>query len=333
MKAMVIREFGGPDVLKMEDMPDPVAGPGEVVVAVHAVSVNRTLDLVLRSGKYAKPIALPHILGVDPSGVIVEVGEGVNDRKVGDRVITMPWRTDPKAPSESVGVQFPGGYAEKVKLPGHATIPVPDGVDFPTATLIGRHAPAAYTQIRAANVQAGEWVVVMGAAGGLGSALVQIARNQGARVIAATGTDDRGAATLALGAEAYVNYRSEALDAGVKRITGGAGADVVFENIGDPTLFPAALLSLAKFGRMITSGAHGGGKVELDLNKLYLNQLTIMGKLGAKNSDAELAMADAAKGQFNVLIDRTMPLSEAAEAHRIVDSRSTLGKIVLLPQG
>jgi NADPH:quinone reductase len=333
VKAMVIREFGGPEVLRLEEVADPVAGPGEVVVEVHAVSVNRTLDLVLRAGKYAKPVALPHILGVDPSGIVVDVGEGVTDRAVGDRVVTMPWRSDPKAPSESVGVQFPGGYAEKVKLPAHATIPVPDGVDFPTATLIGRHAPAAYTQTRAANLEAGEWTLVMGAAGGLGSALIQIARNQGANVIAACGTDDRCQATLALGAAACVNYRTSDLASEVRRVTDGKGANVVFENIGDPTLFPAALQSLARFGRMVTSGAHGGGKVELDLNRLYLQQLSIIGRLGAKNSDAELALRDAAEGRFAVLIDRTMPLAEAAEAHRIVDSRSTLGKIILLPQG
>ena len=332
MKAMVIREFGGPEVLRMEEVPDPIAGPGEVVVEVHAVSVNRTLDLVVRAGRYAKPIALPHILGVDPSGVIIEVGEGVDDRAVGDRVITMPWRSEPGAPSESVGVQFPGGYAEKVKLPAHATIEVPDGVDFPTATLIGRHAPAAYTQLRAANLEEGEWALVMGAAGGLGSALIQIARNQGANVIAACGTDERCAATLTLGARACINYRTQDLAAEVRAITGGSGANVVFENIGDPTLFPAALQALARHGRMVTSGAHGGGKVELDLNRLYLQQLSILGRLGAKSSDAALAMEAAAQGRFDVLIDRTMPLAEAAEAHRIVDSRSSLGKIVLLPQ-
>ena len=332
MKAILIREFGGPEVLRMEVVADPVAGPGEVVIEVHAVSVNRTLDLVLRAGKYAKPIALPHILGVDPSGIVVEVGEGVTERKVGDRVITLPWRSDPKAPSESVGVQFPGGYAEKVKLPAHATILVPEGVDFPTATLIGRHAPAAYTQIRAANLESGEAVLVMGAAGGLGSALVQIARNHGAKVIAACGTDERCEATRQLGAEACVNYRKADLAEEVRRLTDGKGVNVVFENIGDPSLFPGALQSLARFGRMITSGAHGGGKVELDLNRLYLQQLSIIGRLGAKNSDAELALRDAADGKFSVLIDRTMPLAEAAEAHRIVDSRSSIGKIVLLPK-
>lgn len=155
MKAVVLREFGPPDVLRVEDFPTPTPGPGEVVVEVHAVSVNRTLDLVLRSGKYAKPVELPHILGVDPSGVISAVGEGVTQRKIGDRVITLPWRSSPTTPSVSVGVQTHGGYAEYVKLPAEATVLVPDAVDFPTATVVGRHAPAAYTQIRAAGVKEG----------------------------------------------------------------------------------------------------------------------------------------------------------------------------------
>ncbi|HRK63278.1 MAG TPA: zinc-binding dehydrogenase, partial [Terricaulis sp.] len=302
-----------------------------VVIEVHAVSVNRTLDLVVRAGRYAKPIALPHILGVDPSGIVVEVGEGVTERKVGDRVITLPWRKDPRAPSDSVGIQYPGGYAEYVKLPAHATTIVPDGVDFPTATLIARHAPAAYTQVRAAALKEGEWALVMGAAGGLGSSVIQVAKNLGAKVIAAAGADDRCSAALELGADAAVNYRTQDLTAEVLRHT-GAGADVVFENIGDPTLFSKALLAMARHGRMVTSGAHGGGKVELDVNRLYLYQLSILGRLGANNKDAELALDDAAAGKFKVLIDRVMPLKEAPEAHRLVDSRTSIGKVILSPR-
>ena len=166
-------------------------GPDEVVVRVHAVSVNRTLDLVLRSGKYAKPVKLPHILGVDPSGVIAAVGSAVKDRRIGDRVVTMPWRTAPVGPMDSVGMQHLGGYAELVKLPAAATLPIPEGVDFATATVIARHAPAAYTLANAADLKQGETVLIMGAAGGLGSAAIQVARNRGARVIAAAGAPER----------------------------------------------------------------------------------------------------------------------------------------------
>jgi NADPH:quinone reductase len=286
---------------------------------------------VLRSGKYAKPIKLPHILGVDPSGVIAAVGEGVADRKVGDRVITLPWRTVPVGPSDSVGVQHLGGYAEYVKLPASATVIVPDGVDFATATIVGRHAPAAFTQLRAAEVKPDEWVLIMGAAGGLGSAAIQVAKYQGAKVIAAAGADDRVAAAVALGADAGVNYRTQDLAAEVMRIT-GKGANIVLENIGDRDLFTQAFNSLARLGRMVTSGAHAGGKVELDLNKLYLNQISILGRLGARNEDAVEALNAAAQGRFKVLIDRVMPLEAAAEAHRIVDERQSIGKVILDPR-
>jgi NADPH2:quinone reductase len=331
MKAIVIREFGGPEVMRMEDFPDPVAGPGEVVVKVHAVSVNRTLDLVVRAGKYAKPVKLPHILGVDPSGVIAQVGPGVTDRKPGDRVITAAWRTAPSGPMDSLGVQHLGGYAEYVKLPASATLLIPDSVDFPTATIIGRHAPAAYTLVNAAELKKDEWVLVMGASGGLGAAAVQIAKYRGAKVIAAAGADERVQAALELGADEGINYRSHDLTEEVLRITGKQGVNVVFENVGDPVLFPKALMSLARQGRLVTSGAHAGGQAQIDLHRVYLYQLSILGRLGAKPADADIALRAAAEGRYRVLIDRIMPLSQAAEAHRRVAERSGIGKVILDP--
>ena len=148
MKAVVMHEFGGPDVLRYEGFARPVPGPGEVLVEVHAVSVNRTLDLVVRAGDYAAPVKLPHILGVDPSGVIVELGEGVDTRSEGQRVVTTPWRSKPVGPLDAVGMQHLGGYAQFVKLPASATVPIPDGLDFPTATIVTRHAPQAYNLLR-----------------------------------------------------------------------------------------------------------------------------------------------------------------------------------------
>jgi len=331
MKAIVIREFGGPEVMRLEECPDPVPGPGEVVVKVHAVSINRTLDLVLRAGKYAKPVKFPHILGVDPSGVISQTGAGVTDRKPGDRVVTMAWRTAPSGPMDSLGVQHLGGYAEYVKLPASATLPIPDNVDFPTASIITRHAPAAFTLVNASELKQGEWVLIMGASGGLGSAAVQIAKYRGAKVIVAAGADDRVQAALALGADRGINYRTQDLTAEVLRITEQQGVHVVFENVGDPDLFPKALYSLARHGRLVTSGAHAGGQVQIDLHRVYLYQLSILGRLGAKPADAEIALRAAAEGKYRVLIDRVLPLSQAADAHRRVAERSGIGKVILDP--
>ncbi|HRK65747.1 MAG TPA: zinc-binding dehydrogenase, partial [Terricaulis sp.] len=270
MRAIVMRSFGGPDVLRLEEFPPPQAGPGEVVFQVHAVSVNRTLDLVVRAGDYPFEIKLPHILGSDPSGVITAIGPGVTDRKVGDRVVSIPWRTQPVGPLDSLGMQHLGGYAEYTKLPAASTVLVPDGLDFATATVVTRHAPAAFNLLRdRAQVQSGEWVLVMGAAGGLGSAGVQVAKHLGAKVIAAAGAPERVQAALDLGTDYGVDYRAQDLTEEVLRITEGRGVEVVFENIADPVLFPKAFMSIARHGRLVTAGSHGGGDVNLNVKRLY----------------------------------------------------------------
>jgi NADPH:quinone reductase-like Zn-dependent oxidoreductase len=336
MKAVVMREFGPPNVLRLEDVPVPEPGPGEVLIEVHAVSVNRTLDLLVRAGTYAHAhsLTLPHVLGVDPSGIIVAVGPGVTNRKVGDRVATtvQVGRTPAGLPI-LLGVHVWGGYAEYVKVPADITHLIPDGLDFPTATIVTRHAAMAFHLLRdRIKVQPGEWVLVMGAAGGLGSAGVQVAKELGAKVIAAAGADERVKVALELGADAGVNYRTQDLTAEVMRITGRRGVDVVFENIADPELFPKALASITSGGRMITAGSHGGGIVPLDVSRLYLYQITIMGAIGEGRPDVARALEAAAKGRFKVLIDRILPLSEAARAHEIVAARSGVGKVVLDPR-
>ena len=150
MKAVVIREFGPPEVMRLEEVPTPAPGPGEVLIRVRAVSVNRTLDLVVRTGEYAMPVKLPHVLGVDPSGVVEAVGPDVTERKVGDRVVTMQFfkPPSPTAPPSILGVHGWGGYAEYVKVPAALTRLIPNGVDFATATIVARHAPTAFSLLR-----------------------------------------------------------------------------------------------------------------------------------------------------------------------------------------
>jgi NADPH2:quinone reductase len=334
MKAVVFREFGPPEVMRIEEVPTPEPGPGEVLIAVRAVSVNRTLDLIVRSGKYPRPVALPHVPGVDPSGVIVAVGEGVTERKPGDRVATH-LRLDAGAPGTTaviLGVSVWGGYAEYVKVPARTTFLVPDAVDFATATVVARHAPLAFSMLRdKARVQPGEWVLAMGAAGGLGSAAVQAAKYLGAKVIAAAGADARVKAAMELGGDAGINYRAADLTAEARRITEGKGVDIVLENIGDPDLFSKAFLSLGRNGRLVTAGSHGGGIVPLNVSHLYFNHITVMGWTGQSDADMNDSLKAAAEGRFRVLIDKVMPLAEAAEAHRLVERREGLGKIVLVP--
>jgi NADPH:quinone reductase len=333
VKAIVFDQFGPPEVLHLDEVPTPAPGPGEVVIKVHAVSVNRTLDLAVRAGHYAHRPPLPHVLGVNPCGVVTAVGPEVTTRKIGDRLVcdVIVGRQPSGAPI-LLGVSTWGGYAEYVKVPALATHRMPHGLDFMTAAVAARHGPLAFTQLRdRAKVKAGEWVLVMGAAGGLGSVAVQAAKHLGARVVAAAGSDARVEAARQLGADAGVNYRAQDLTTEVRRITGGAGVNVVLENIGDPELFPKAFATLAFGGRLATAGGHGGGLVTLDVKHLYLNRITIFGDGFHTDENLELSLKLAAEGKLKVLIDQVLPLSDAAQAHRLVEGRSGIGKILLDP--
>jgi NADPH2:quinone reductase len=343
MRAAVLRRFGPPNVLQVEEVPTPEPGAGEVLVQVHAVSVNRTLDVLVRQNGNSRGVKLPHVLGVDPSGVIASVGRGVQDRKVGDRVAVVNLRcgtcryclADEEEDCQSgglhVGIRRWGGYAEYVCVAEAATVVVPDTLSFPEATVILRHFPTAFALARRAALRAGEWALVMGAAGSLGTCCIRVAKLAGAQVIAAAGADERVQAAIAWGADFGVNYRSQDLAWEVMRITDSHGADVVFENIADPTIWPGAFNGLAYLGRLVTAGAHGGGKVSIDVNRLYRQRLRIIGGPGNSQADVERTLAAAAAGRLLAVIDRIMPLEGAAEAHRLVEKNEVLGKVVLDP--
>jgi NADPH:quinone reductase-like Zn-dependent oxidoreductase len=231
-----------------------------------------------------------------------------------------------------LGIHCWGGYAEYLCIPARNCVPIPEGLSFAEATLIARHFPLAFGEASLAGLKAGDWVLIMGAAGGLGSCLVQVARTLGAHVIAGAGADERLQAALSLGARVGINYRRHDLEAEVVRLTQGRGVDVVFENIGDPTLWPGAFNSLARGGRLVTAGAHGGGLVTLDVKRLYQRRLHVMSGLGTEQrADLEQALQRGASGEFHVLIDQIMPLREAAAAHRLIAQNVSVGKIVLDP--
>ena len=344
MKAMVIHRFGEPEVMQWEEVPTPTPGPGEMLVKVHSVSVNRTLDLQVRQDGGGYGAILPLALGNDPAGEVAQLGPGVDSVQVGERVAIAQGihcnNCDQCASGDSfqcanrrmLGIHLWGGYAEYVKVPASNCVTIPDGLSYGAATVVARHFPLAIAQTRLTNLQAGDWALVMGAAGGLGSCIVQVARNLGANIIAGAGADERVAVGQSLGAQHGVNYRRDDLETEVMRITEGRGVDAVFENIGDPTQWDRAFNSLARGGRLVTVGAHGGGMVTLDLKKLYQRRLQVMSGLGAEGrAELEESLALTASGEFQVLIDRTLPLSEAVAAHRLVDSNEPLGKVILDP--
>jgi|TARA_B100001105_G_scaffold52389_1_gene39622 NADPH:quinone reductase-like Zn-dependent oxidoreductase len=345
VKAVVIREFGGPDVLRLEDVPDPVPGPGDVVVQVHAVSVNRVLDVAMRNGEQRhRGVTLPLIPGVDPSGVIVAVGDGVEDRAEGDRVAVLHRircgqcdacvSGDREACSNRrmVGLHRDGGDAELIRIPAESTLPIPDDLGFPEATVISRHAPTAYKLlVHMADVQPGDDVLVMGAGGNLGSLGVQIAKMRGARVIAAAGSAGRVRLGTELGADVGVDYSVSDLTEAVLDATGGRGVDVVYDNIANPTTLPKAVAAMARHGRLVTAGAHGGPLVTLDFGIIYDRQLTIMGGVGARLADYAPCFEAAARGDLKAQVGRIMPLRDIALAHHLTETCPDLGKVILDP--
>ncbi len=343
MKAIRFHEFGPPDVLRYEDVPDPAPQRGEVRIRVHAATVNRVLDVALRAGKQPQRGARPPLIpGVDCAGFVDAVGEGVTQWRRGQRVAaagTMPLEPcaeDGKnydGPLGMMGIKRPGGFAELVALPACSLYALPEGLGFHEAAVALRHCPTAWNLlVNEARLQPGEWVLVMGAGGNLGTVGIQIAKNVvGARVIATAGSDERVQLGLALGADHGVNYKTTDLLAEAMRITGGNGVDVLYDNIANPEILPKAFHALGRDGRLVTAGAHAGPNVMIDFFHLYDRRITIRGMPGHKDEDVPKCFAAVAAGKIKVQIAQVLPLSRAADAHRMIEADPGMGKLVLDP--
>jgi NADPH:quinone reductase len=343
MKAIVMHRYGPPDVLQYETVPDPEPRAGEIRIRIHAATVNRVLDVSLRAGKErARGAILPLIPGVDCAGVVDSVGASVARWRKGMRVAAagvMPLdicREDGgnyAGPTGMMGIKRPGGFAEMVAVPACAAIALPDGLDFHHAAVIMRHVPTAWNLlVNVAGLKAGETVLIMGAGGNLGSIGIQIAKNViGANVIAAAGSEERVKIGLALGADHAVNYNTADLQAEVMTLTGGKGVDVLYDNIANPKVLPNAFRAIGFDGRLVTAGAHAGPNVTIDFSHLYHKRITIKGRPGYQASDVAKCFAAAADGKIKAQIERILPLSRAADAHRLVESGESSGKIVLDP--
>ena len=344
MKAIVIRQFGAPEVMRLEDVAEPKAAPGEIVIKVHSVSVNRTLDCVVRAGNYPVTIEMPHVLGVDPAGEVVEVGSGVTRFKIGDRVATISIIRCGQCKqcargleanclaSQHIGLHRWGGYAEYVAVPERNAFKIAGNLTYAEGTVITRHYPMAFNLLTGkTQVRAGEWVLVMGATGALGSCCVQVAKMFGATVIAAAGADER--VELAMKA-AQTSASTIALEISPRRSWHSPTATASISSAkASPTrrLWPGALNSLAIGGRMVTAGAHGGGNVMLDVKRLYQRRISILGAAGTNPPDVDKALEAARAGKIRAIPHRKMALSLAPEAHRIVENNQIIGKIILEP--
>jgi NADPH:quinone reductase len=343
MKAIVIHRYGPPDVLTYEEAPDPQPRAGEIRIRVHAATVNRVLDVSLRAGKEgARGPVLPLIPGVDCAGVVDAMGQGVTRWRKGMRVAAagvMPLDICDedgegyRGPTGMMGIKRPGGFAELVAVPACAAIALPDALDFHHAAVVMRHVPTAWNLLfNVAELKAGETVLIMGAGGNLGSIGIQIAKNViGAKVIAAAGSDERAEIGRALGADCAINYNARDLHAEVMAFTGGKGVDVLYDNIANPKVLPQAFRAIGFDGRLVTAGAHAGPNVSIDFAHLYHKRITIKGRPGYHPPDVAKCFAAAADGKVKAQIDRILPLSRAAKAHRLVESGEVSGKIVLDP--
>jgi NADPH:quinone reductase-like Zn-dependent oxidoreductase len=284
------------------------------------------------------------VLGVDPAGAVIEVGAGVTRFKVGDRAATISIIRCGECRqctrgleanclrSQHIGLHRWGGYAEYVAVPERNAFHIADNLTYAESTVITRHYPMAFNLLTGkTQVKAGERVLVMGATGALGSCCVQVAKMFGATVVAAAGANERVTLAKENGADFGINYRTQDLAAEVMKLTDGEGVDIVCESIADPTLWPGAFNSLAIGGRLVTAGAHGGGSVMLDVKRLYLRRISILGAAGTNPPDVDKALDAARAGKIKAIPHRKMPLSQAAQAHQIVEQNQIIGKIVLEP--
>jgi NADPH:quinone reductase len=285
---------------------------------------------------------LPLIPGVDCAGVLDALGQGVTRFTLGQRVAaagTMPLEPCGEdgagydGPQGMMGIKRPGGFADKVCVPACAVDPLPDGLGFHEAAVALRHVPTAWNLLcNEAKLKAGEWVLIMGAGGNLGSIGIQLAKNVlGARVIATAGSEARVALGKALGADHAINYKMCDLRDEVMTITGGKGVDVLYDNIANPEVLPKAFKALGFNGRLVTAGAHGGPNVTIDFFHLYDRRITIRGTPGHKEGDVPKCFQAVADGKIKVQIAQVLPLSRAAEAHRMIEADPGMGKIVLDP--
>ena len=323
MKAVRIHEDGGPEVLRYEDAEDPVAGPGEVLVSLRAASLNH-LDLWLRRGLPSVP--KPRILGADGAGVVAALGEGVEGFEEGDAVVLNPGLDDG---ARIVGEHMDGTHAELIAVPSDYVHPLADGLSFEEAAAFPLVFETAYRMlVTRAALREGEWVLVWGVGGGVGTAAFQLAKALGARVMVTSSSDEKLKRARELGADATVNHAGEDVGQAVREATGGHGADVVVEHVGDAT-WKTSLSVVARNGRVAVCGATSGPNPPANLHRIWWKQLTVLGSTMGTREDFAGAYELVASGRAKPIVDRVFPLAEAADAHRHLEAGNQLGKVVL----
>ncbi|KAG6517551.1 quinone oxidoreductase PIG3-like [Zingiber officinale] len=325
MKAVVIKNPGGPEVLQVQEVEDPAVGDNEVLIQAEASALNRA-DTIQRKGLYPPPKGASPYPGLECSGKIIAVGKSVTRWKVGDQVCAL---------------LSGGGYAEKVVVPDGQLLPIPEGVSVRDAASFPEVACTVWSTVfMMSRLSSGETLLIHGGSSGIGTFAIQIAKHLGIRVFATAGTEEKLAACKNLGADVCINYKSEDFVARVMEETGGNGVDVILDNVGGPYL-QKNLESLAIDGRLFIIGFMGGAVTQVNLSCLLAKRLTIQAA-GLRNRSLEnkaKIVAEVEKhvwpaiaaGKVKPIVYETFPLSEAADAHRMMESSAHIGKILLIP--
>lgn len=342
MKAIVFHEFGGLDVLKVEELPDPEPGAGEVAIDITASALNH-LDVDVREGVSRFPIEPPHVLGIEPVGRISALGEGVDGWNIGDRV--MPYlmttcdtcrycltgRESLCLTPGFISFSTSGGYAEKVSVPAKTLIPIPDGMsDEEAAAAQIAFGTAWHMLFTRGGLQAGETVMINSVGSGIGSAAVQLAHHAGAFVIGNSSQDDKLEQAKSLGLDVGINYTKQSVVDEVMKVTDGVGVDLVYEHVGGD-LFQWGLDSLTKDGRLVICGGHSGEVVDFDIIPFFRGQKSVIGSFVYTRAEVQKCLALAEQGAIKPNVAATFPLEQARDAMELMESRKFYGKIVLVP--
>ncbi len=325
MLAARIHEDGGPEVLRVEEVPDPVAGPGQVLIRIRAASLNH-LDVWVRKGLPSVP--KPRILGADGAGTVEALGDGVSEPPIGSRVVINPG-LDHGDRITVVGEHFDGTHAELIAIDAEQVFPLDDALSFEVGAAFPLVYETAYRMlVTRAAVQEGEWALIWGIGGGVATAAFEICRALGVRTIVTSGSDAKLEAAREWGADVTVNHTEGDVAAAVKEAT-GAGVDVVVETVGDAT-WARSLASVRPAGRVVVCGATSGPNPPAQLHRFWWKQLDVLGSTMGRREDFLGAYDLVRSGRARVHIDRTFPLTEIAAAHERLEAGEQLGKIVLL---
>jgi NADPH:quinone reductase-like Zn-dependent oxidoreductase len=323
VKAIRIHEDGGPEVLRYEDVEDPVPDEGEILIRLRAASLNH-INCWVRQGLPSVP--KPRILGADGAGVVEALGPSADRVAEGDRVVINPGLDDG---ARIVGEHMDGTHAELVAVPAANVYPIPEGLSYEEAAAFPLVFETAYRMlVTKASVQAGEWVLVWGIGSGVASASFAIARALGARTIVTSSSAEKLERAKELGAEAAVNHAEDDVAAAVKEATEGRGVDIVVEHVGDAT-WKTSLQAAGPNARIVVCGATSGPNPPAQLHRIWWKQLTVFGSTMGTKEDFEGAYDLVASGAAKPIVDRVFPLEEAAAAHSYLEEGRQFGKVVL----